>query len=82
MGYSDRRVRHCEIRSRSRWHSMPSQRHGRGTGVGVLTLYAPGAALSAESALAPALTSASKVAVHTVNLGEHVFGSGLHLQVG
>jgi hypothetical protein len=39
-------------------------------------------ALSAGSALAPALISAFDLAVHTVNLGEHVFGSGLHLQVG
>ena len=28
------------------------------------------------------LTSAFNLAVHAVNLGEHIFGPGLHLQVG
>jgi hypothetical protein len=53
-----------------------------GAGAGALTPYAAGAALSAGSALAPALMSAFNLTVHTVNLGEHVFGPGLHLQVG
>ena len=47
----------------------------------LLTPYAAGTALSVGSVLA-ALTSAFDLAVHAVNLGEHVFGPGLHLQVG
>jgi hypothetical protein len=57
--------------------TAPSPRHGhRG-----LTPYAAGASLSARRGLA-ALTSASDLTVHTVNLSEHVFGPGHHLQVG
>ena len=36
----------------------------------------------AVMALTAALTSAFDLAVHTVNLCQHVFGPGLHLQVG
>ena len=58
--------------------ACPSQRRRRDADTGVLTSYAAGVALSAGSALA-ALASASDLAVHPVNLGEHVFGPGLHL---
>ena len=47
----------------------------------MLTSYTAGATLSTRRVLA-ALTSAFDLAVHAVNLGEHVFRTGLHLQVG
>ena len=47
----------------------------------LLPPYAAGAALSAGSIL-PALTSAFDLTVHAVYFCEHVFGPGLHLQVG
>jgi hypothetical protein len=56
----------------------PAQRRRRDADTGILTPYAAGAALSAGSVLA-ALTSAFDLAVHAVNLGEHIFGLGLHL---
>jgi hypothetical protein len=54
-----------------------SRRRRRGAARGVLTPYTAGAALSAGSVLA-ALASAFNLTVHTVNLGEHVFGPSLH----
>ena len=59
-----------------------AQRRRRDADTGGLTPYAAGAALSAGSALATALASAFDLAVHAVNLSEHVFRPGLHLQVG
>ncbi len=58
-----------------------AQRRRRDAAIGVLTPDAAGAALSAGSVLG-ALTSAFDLVVHAVNLGEHVFGLGLHLSVG
>ena len=47
----------------------------------LLTPYAACTTLSVGSVLA-ALTSAFDLAVHPVNLSEHVFRPGLHLQIG
>ncbi len=46
------------------------------------TRHGGGRVCIAMIALAAALTSAFDLAVHTVNLCQHVFGPGLHLQVG
>ena len=47
----------------------------------LLTPYAACTTLSVGSVLA-ALTSAFDLAVHPVNLSEHVLGASVHLQVG
>src|SRR5262249_47676092 len=61
--------------------ARPSQRRRSDADRWGLTPYAAGAVLSTESALS-ALTSAFDLTVYPVNLCEHVFRPGLHLQVG
>ena len=56
-----------------------SQRYRKGAGAEALTPYTTGTALSAGDALAAALALAFDLTMHAVNLGEHVFGLGLHL---
>jgi hypothetical protein len=78
------RILHYGCRERRRISggiAYPAQCRHRPVDTEGVTPYAAGAALSAGRGLA-ALTSAFDLAMHAVNLSEHVFRSGLHFQVG